>query len=52
MILKSMGVKLEKDEFHSAAQVKNPSMQMILQSISFKLEKVEFNPAAQRRNLL
>ncbi len=30
MILKSIGVKLEKDEFDSAAQVKNPSMQMSL----------------------
>jgi hypothetical protein len=52
MILNSMGLKLEKDEFDSAAQVKNPFMHMILQSIPFKLEKVEFNSAAQRRTLL
>jgi hypothetical protein len=41
MILKSMGVKLEKDEFDSAAQVENPTiyMQMILKSLPFKLKR-------------
>jgi hypothetical protein len=33
MRVKSMGVKLEKEEFDSAAQVENPSMQMILKSM-------------------
>ncbi len=46
MILKSMGVKLEKDEFDSAAQVKNLTMQMILKSMGVKLEKDEFDSAA------
>jgi hypothetical protein len=42
-----MGVKLEKDEFDSAAQVENPSMQMILKSMGVKLDKDEFDLAAQ-----
>jgi hypothetical protein len=53
MILKSMGVKLEEDEFDSAAQVvENLTMHVSLKSILFKMEKDEFNLAAQGRNLI
>jgi hypothetical protein len=45
-----MGVKLEKDEFDSAAQVKKLTLQINLKFMGVKLEKDEFDSGAQVDN--